>query len=169
MAKVSPYITLIAALFFFLFACKNDQEKTDLTDELKMLAVQEKEIHCSLKVLEDSVTRVWDQYNETLATSFPNTSSDYIKEKMLEVRNSGLLRMFQTFDSLDQRAKYKLVEVEEMDASIVTDMKKLEDDLNQLEQKKIQLFVDLEANSESAWKEWRMKYDSILQKPCTLK
>lgn len=169
MDKLLPYIALIAALSITLFACKQDQEKTKITDELKTLAAQEKEIHCALTVLEDSVTGVWDQYNETLATSFPNTSSDYIKEKMLEVRNSGLLRMFQTFDSLDQRAKTQLLEVEEMDASIVTDMKKLEDDLNQLEEKKIQLFVDLEVNSESDWKEWRMKYDSILQKPCTQK
>lgn len=169
MAKGFPYIALIASLTITLLACNQGQEKTVITDELKALAEQEKEIHCALAVLEDSVTGVWDQYNETLSTSFPSTSSDYIKEKMLEVRNSGLLRMFQTFDSLDQPAKTHLVEVEALDASIVKDMKKLEDDLNQLEEKKIQLFVDLEANSESDWKAWRMKYDSILQKPCTIK
>lgn len=169
MVKGFPYIALIASLTIILLACNQDQEKTKITDELKALAEQEKEIHCALAELEDSVTGVWDRYNETLSTSFPSTSSDYIKEKMLEVRNSGLLRMFQTFDSLDQRAKTQLVEVETLDASVVKDMKKLEKDLNQLEEKKVQLFVDLEANSESDWKAWRMKYDSILQKPCTIK
>lgn len=169
MIKGFPYIALIASLTIILLACNQDQEKTKITDELKALAEQEKEIHCALIELEDSVTGVWDRYNETLSTSFPSTSSDYIKEKMLEVRNSGLLRMFQTFDSLDQRAKTQLVEVETLDASVVKDMKKLEKDLNQLEEKKVQLFVDLEANSESDWKAWRMKYDSILQKPCTIK
>lgn len=139
--KTSWY-TLITIL---LISCSSASTNfAELSYQLQDLGSSEFDLRCRLRVLEDSTRRAWDQFNAELSSQFPETTSEYIRGKMLEMRNAELVRMFQTFDSLPDLVKTKLKETERKDALIVSEVESIQRKLDSIEMNAIQIFMKIE-------------------------
>ena len=129
-----------------------------MNSKLEVLALQGARLNCQLKILQDSTKHAWDQFNLSLSSQFPETTSEYIRSKMLEMRNAELIRMFQTFDSLPEPIKTELNKIEEVDASIVSEVESIQRRLDSIEMDAIKVFMKMEERFPDSLTNYRNRY-----------
>lgn len=160
--KISIYSLIYCAAH--LLSCSNgSDERISLASEL---AAQERKLSCEIDSLRHAVDSIWDDFNDSLSSGFPSTTSPYIRSKMLEMRNGELLRMFQTYDSLDSGIRSLLESTEERDRKIAEELDSLGAIGELIEQKKMQLFMELEKKEKAILEEVRENYEMILKTEC---
>lgn len=146
-----------------VMSCISSSKKLDeLGQQLEILAVNESELQCGLRILEDSTRLIWDDFNIELSSQFPETTSEYIRGKMLEMRNAELIRMFQTFDSLPDPIKMHLRETEQKDDGIVKELETIQRKLDSIEMEIIHVFMKIEEHSPDSLENYRNKYNQLL-------
>lgn len=158
--------TFIYSLFCALHFISCASGSTETTETVSRLAHQEHRIFCEMDSLKAVVDQIWAQFNDSLKQGFPQTTSPYIQSKMLEMKNGELLRMFQTYDSLDSGIKTFLQATEEMDRSISRKLDSLGEIGDQIEREKMQLFMELEKKSNESLSLARENYNKILKTEC---
>ncbi|MCB9316484.1 MAG: hypothetical protein H6569_10125 [Lewinellaceae bacterium] len=86
--------------------------------ELMQLGYQEKTILCTLEVLHSRISNEWDGINALLEANLPPDMPKEEKFNMLNVRNANLIRMFESFQTIDPEIKQALDTVEQADVDM---------------------------------------------------
>lgn len=135
-----PLLYIIPVLLFCLAGCG---QKTN--DEVVLLDLfqEERKLYCQLASMKDSITLQWDNVNELLAESLPEDMPTEEKENMLMVRNASLIRMFQSFDEVEEEVRVVLDHTEQMDMEMSKRITALKKDVQRIELKKMTLLNKL--------------------------
>lgn len=122
--------------FLVFVGCENSP-----TDEALLLTLfqQEKALKCELSLMKDSIVTEWDNINALLKSVLPPDMPPQEQANMLKVRNANLIRMFQSFDSLDESVKMALTKTEKIDAEMTKRITSLKQEVNHIETQKIAL------------------------------
>lgn len=132
------------AVFCFLLAIlpgiigcdKTSHEEVDLLQ----LFAKEKELNCELASMKDRITKEWDNINFLLKENLAPDMPEEEKANMLKVRNANLIRMFQSFNDMDEELKMALKETEEIDLEMTKRINVLKKESNEIESQKMILF-----------------------------
>lgn len=90
--------------------------------------------------MKDSITTEWDNINYLLEENLPAEMPSEEKTNMLKVRNASLIRMFQSFDDVDEGVKMALAKTEQLDIEMTKRITVLKKEVQKIESEKIALF-----------------------------
>ena len=148
----------------FMIGCA---EKPNHQAVLMKIFLQEKEIHCELASLKDSITHEWDEMNALLEKNLSSNMPAEEKNNMLKVRNAGLIRMFESFDEVDEAVKRALSEVEQKDREITARIVDLKKKSQKIESQKMALFeIMSQLEGEEAVRNYKEMYGRSLKEDC---
>ena len=158
---VCPFFVFSLA---FLAGCT---EKTDQGSELKRLFKEEKAIRCELQSMKAGISREWDHTVARLEASLPENMPQEEKNNMLRVRNAGLIRMFESFETVDDGVKQMLAETEKKDAAMAERVAVIKKELMKIDSQKMALFEKIShKKGEEALSSYQAIYEEILGQAC---
>jgi hypothetical protein len=141
--------------------------KDDIKSSLIDLFNEDKELSCKLLSMRDSITIAWDNINYKLEKDLPADMPNAEKTNMLKSRNANLIRMFESFENVDDELKIALDSIELYDIKMAKMILTIRNKREQLEKQKLILFTELSDNNEKeALSEMRNLYHKILNKDC---
>jgi hypothetical protein len=160
-----PKIWLILSpVLFLLWNCT---EKPNLKKDFLAVCQQEKEIHCELAALKDSIGYEWDNMNAMLEKNLPPDMPEAEKNNMLKVRNADLIRMFESFDETSEGVKSALLTVEQKDREMAARIVSLKEKLQEIESRKMALFEKIgELEGEAAVRNYKEMYRKSIAERC---
>ena len=162
---MKPIPIILSGLIVLSFmSCTNSETAWD--GRLKDMASLDLEVNCRLNELRQSTIELWDRFNDSLEISFPVSTSEYVREKMLEVRNGQLLRMFQTYDSLGSNLDHLLYKTEATDKRIVQILDSLTAVADSIDREKMTLFAEIEDRDPASIKKYQKYYAEFLNADC---
>lgn len=123
------------------FSCEANQEQKTA---LLALFEEEKELRCSLAAMKDSISMQWDQINLLLENNMPAEMPGEERANMLKVRNANLIRMFQSFEQMDEGVKVALQATEQMDQEMAQSITAMKKTINDIETQKMKLLSVIE-------------------------
>ena len=160
---ISYFITLYLIV---LTGCQNK----DFTNQIMAISEAEHNIKCELEVMKKEINKEWDTMNESLDDHLPADMAEQEKVNMLKVRNANLIRMFNTFKTLDSEIKDQLRSVEKKDSMMAIEINLLKEKLIEVEHNKMELFNEiLKENGQTAILESKEMYQKNLLKNCSSK
>lgn len=124
-------------LSFSILACDQTQQEESL---LLNLFQKEKQLNCQLISMKDSITSEWDNINLLLENNLPENMPIDEKNNMLKVRNANLIRMFQSFETVDEGVKMALNKTEQLDMEMTKRITGLKQEMQKIESEKMALF-----------------------------
>lgn len=130
-----PVILLPLALL--IAGCHNANHNEEA---LLALFQKEKDLHCQLAVMKDSIRMEWDHVSEMLDENLPEDMPEEEKNNMLKVRNASLIRMFQSYDDVDDQVKMALDKTEMLDRDMSQRINLVRQELQKTETETMQLF-----------------------------
>jgi len=151
-------------LLMILISCGS--EHGDWTEQVGQIARAEKRILCQIDSLHLLADAAWDRFNDSLSAAFDPSASEYTKNKMLEMRNGPLIRMFQAYDSLKGNIPTLLERTEREDVRLSEQMDSLASLGKVLETQKMELFVTLETKAPDLTDTLRRYYLGIIEQTC---
>jgi hypothetical protein len=140
---IKPHSLLKSVACFLLisligiFGCEKQPSDEAILLELFQ---KEKALNCRLSSMKDSISTAWDDINHLLTNALPPDMPEQERANMLKVRNANLIRMFQSFDDIDESVKMALSKTEEMDQEMTKRITSLKQEANKIESQKIALF-----------------------------
>lgn len=163
--KTYTKVKTVLFLFIVVFAyqCK---EKMDFQPTLTELASQEAKIKCHIKELQDSINMAWDKMNMELEANLPAKMPEEERTNMLKVKNAPLIRMFESFATLEDSIKMKLEVVEMKDAKTVEQVVAESQKMKTVEEKKMELFSNIQKTEKDKVEEAQKFYASELSRLC---
>ncbi len=158
------YFTILYLIV--LTGCQNK----DFTSQIMAISEDEHSIKCELEVMKKEINKEWDTMNESLDDHLPADMAEQEKVNMLKVRNANLIRMFNTYKTLDTAIKDQLRSVEKKDSMMAIEINLLKEKLIEIENNKMELFDDiLKENGQTAILELKEMYQKNLLKTCSSK
>ncbi|MBK8966935.1 MAG: hypothetical protein IPM36_09695 [Lewinellaceae bacterium] len=141
--------------------------RSDYKAELLQLGRQEKTIRCTLGTLQTRISSAWDEVNALMEAKLPPDMPAEEKSNMLNVRNANLIRMFESFQSLDPAVKQALTAVEQADLAMRDQILTLKKQAQQVESQKMALFEKINrAGGTTALETHRKLYNDLLRETC---
>ncbi|MCB1175926.1 MAG: hypothetical protein KDK39_20290 [Leptospiraceae bacterium] len=107
--------------------------------EFEELCVAKKNLNAELAVLKDSVGEVWDRINLLLENNFSDQMTPAEKNNMTQVRNASLIRMFASYETMDDGLKAAVDDAEGVDKTIAKRIFLLKLKLRDLESREMRL------------------------------
>jgi uncharacterized protein YdcH (DUF465 family) len=151
MGRSTKRYRLLKPVFYLLFFSLMGVVSCDKpsSDEVVLLELfqKEKELNCSLTLMKDSISMEWDNINTLLKNTLPSNMPSQERANMLKVRNANLIRMFQSFDDVDETVKVALSKTEQIDQEMTKRITSLKKEANQIESQKIALFEKINQTS----------------------
>ncbi len=159
------------SIFYFLSllvvgvsACSQPMDETKALAELSQ---QELLLNCRLSGIRDSISGQWDQVNQMLDEKLPPDMPAKEKANMLKVRNANLIRMFQSYEGLDQELKSTLEFTENMDLDLTRQITALKQELEVLEIRKMVVFEQIyKEKGEEEHAKIKSVYETMLEASC---
>ena len=145
---MKPLVYLLLVILIGILSCNKNQS---VEADLMVLFQKEKELNCRLASMKDSITAEWDNITSLLNQNLPTDMPEAEKANMLKVRNANLIRMFQSFDNVDETIKSALQRTEEMDMKMTKRITSAKRESNNIESQKLTLFE--QANNKFGVKE----------------
>ncbi|MBR9919491.1 MAG: hypothetical protein GYB31_01550 [Bacteroidetes bacterium] len=157
-------LVIIVCLTFGTLACEND---TQSREALVDLFREEKKLQCQLASMKDSIVTEWDNMNHMLESQLPPEMPAEEKNNMLKVRNSSLIRMFQSYEGLNEEVKSALDDLEQRDRKMAERLGELKQEIQRIESEKMLLLQKLqETNGNDAIEEINTLNQAILTENC---
>ncbi|MCB0537905.1 MAG: hypothetical protein KDE33_10320 [Bacteroidetes bacterium] len=155
---------IIPLLFICLTGCNTkNREETALLNMFH----KEKELSCQLASMKDSITLEWDNINGLLEENLPADMPLEEKNNMLKVRNASLIRMFQSFDEVDEEVKKALDKTEKVDMEMSKRITALKREVQKIESEKMMLFQKInETMGAEEVARFKDKRQSVLAEKC---
>lgn len=94
--------------------------------------------------MKDSISMQWDQINLLLENNMPAEMPGEERANMLKVRNANLIRMFQSFEQMDEGVKVALQATEQMDQEMAQSITAMKKTINDIETQKMKLLSVIE-------------------------
>jgi uncharacterized small protein (DUF1192 family) len=117
--------------------------------------------------MKDSISTEWDHINQLLESGLPADTPEEEKKNMLKVRNAGLIRMFQSYDGMEEEVKVALEQTEQLDMEMSKRITALKKEIQRIESQRIELFQKVE-QKEGPQKvdHYRAVYQSVQSAAC---
>ncbi|MCB9339026.1 MAG: hypothetical protein H6577_12925 [Lewinellaceae bacterium] len=161
---MKPTYFFLSLLLFAVFGCEN---KPNEEAALLELFQKEKALNCQLASMKDSITTEWDNINHLLQKNLPTDMPAEEKTNMLKVRNASLIRMFQSFDDVDEGVKMALDKTEQLDMEMTKRITVLKKEAQKIESEKIVLFQKInEASGADEVSRFKDLHQSVLSENC---
>lgn len=139
----------------------------DYETELMQLGREEKALQCTLDSLHSRISTEWDGVNALLKANLPQDMPEEEKANMLRVRNAGLIRMFESFQSVDPAIKQALAAVEQTDVNMRKEILVLKAQAQQVEAHKMALYEKISRTAgAAALASYQKRYSDILRETC---
>ena len=165
-SHINFFTYFIPLYLIVLTGCKTK----DFTNQLMAISESEHNIKCELEVMKKEINKEWDTMNESLDDHLPAEMAEQEKVNMLKVRNANLIRMFNTYKTLDSEMKDQLRFVEKKDSMMAIEINLLKEKLIEVENNKMELFNEiLKENGQTAILKSREMYQKNLLKNCSSK
>jgi hypothetical protein len=148
-----------------LSGCHQSKDK-DLDLKMEALIQKEKEVHCHLTTLKEKITRVWDNIAQLLDENLPEEMPADEKSNMIAVRNANLIRMFQSYESLDTELKDSIQKAESIDLEIMKTINEQKKILEEVGMEKMRLMEELPEEKRT---EFTQKLEKMKKEPCTIR
>ena len=159
--------TVFYFLLIFLFSILGCENKPKEETVLLELFQKEKALNCQLAAMKDSITTEWDNINYLLEENLPAEMPSEEKTNMLKVRNASLIRMFQSFDDVDEGVKMALAKTEQLDIEMTKRITVLKKEVQKIESEKIALFQKInEASGADELARIKGIHQSLLSENC---
>ncbi len=126
MAKPAALICLALASV----ACADRQAEMALE-----LFGEKKALDCRMEQLHQQADSLWDEVAASLSRALPADMPADERRNMIQVRNTGLIMMFQSFPTLDTAIQNQVVAAGKQDEKIAGEMRAVLDQLDAAEQK----------------------------------
>jgi len=154
-------------LLILLFAVSGCENKPNEEAVLLELFHKEKKLSCQLASMKDSIITEWDNINHLLEENLPADMPTEEKTNMLKVRNASLIRMFQSFDDVDEEMKMALNKTEQLDMKMTKRITVLKKEVQKIESEKIALFQKInEASGAEELARFKNIHQSLLLEKC---
>lgn len=159
------------SIFYFLslllFAVLGCTSKPKLEATLLELFQKEKVLNCQLASMKDSITTEWDSINHLLEENLPAEMPAEEKANMLKVRNANLIRMFQSYDAVDEGVKMALDKTEQLDMEMTQRITALKKEVQKIESEKMMLLQKInEASGADEVARFNDLHQSVLSEKC---
>lgn len=139
----------------------------DPKDMIVKLSEKEKELNCQLASMKNSITREWDNINNLLEASLPEEMPEDERNNILAVRNANLIRMFQSFENIDDSIKMALKITEQKDMEMSKRLQALKQEASAIQKEKIKIFQTVnQTGGEQKLIELKTLNQKILSKEC---
>ncbi len=160
----SGIAVMLMPLVFMIPGC----HPADRTEEALLASFQkEKDLHCQLAVMKDSIKMEWDHVSEMLDENLPEDMPEEEKNNMLKVRNASLIRMFQSYADVDKEVKMALDKTEMLDRDMSQRINLLRQELQKTETETMQLFQQIgEAKSSDELARLKDIHKNLLAENC---
>lgn len=161
---MKPLSYFLFLLIFTVLGCVNKpKEKAALLELFR----KEKNLNCQLVSIKDSITTEWDNINHLLEENLPADMPVEEKTNMLKVRNANLIRMFQSYNNIDEGVKMELNKTEQLDMKMTKRITALKQELQKIELEKMALFqkINRTAGAEEV-ANFRDIHQSLLSDSC---
>lgn len=163
--KHARYASLGAALVLVsLIGCKDSS--SEVQSEINTMVSKHAKLKCNLSAMEGSLENTWTDMNVLLAQELPKDMPIDEKNNMLAVKNGSLIRMFESFEGLNDTIKKALNRVENEDLKMVTKIHEVKNMLSKLEDERMTLFAKIQNTHPEELEKWRNLYQELLSRPC---
>lgn len=159
-SRVTLLICLFAAVFFI--ACK-DKPEGKAADELLMKIAR---LECQQVKLKEEMSILWDSVAIVLEDHLPESMPHQERSNMISVRNAGMIRMFESYDSLGTGIQSMIDVVENQDQKAVSEFALMQEELKMLEQERLKAFEELEKTNPARLEVRRTMHMKMLEDPC---
>ncbi|MEZ4980482.1 MAG: hypothetical protein R2769_02630 [Saprospiraceae bacterium] len=129
--------------FSILLLNCNPSTPKELNIKMEVLFQKEKQALCHLTTLKEKITTVWDRIAQLLEEQLPEEMPEDEKSNMIAVRNANLIRMFQSYDSLEADLKDSIQKAEAIDLEIMKTINEQKKILEEVELEKMRLMEKL--------------------------
>lgn len=155
----------LGVMLMTLVSCSTDHNEKEV--ELRQLFMQEKALSCELQAMKEQVRQDWDSINMLLDKNLPEDMPEEEKTNMLKVRNANLIRMFESFEEVDEEVKEALKDTELRDQAVTKKLVVLKKKAGELEARKNILLEELShAEGEKALSKYKAILSETLKEAC---
>ncbi len=157
--------TIILCVGAFVIGSCHDSSKQE--ESLHDLFAQEKVVYCHLNALQDSIRQDWDNINMLLDKNLPAETPAEERANILKVRNANLIRMFESFEQVDDETKQALHNTEMNDQKVAQRMIALKKKAHDIESKRNLLLEELHRKKgDEIVIRYKTNLAQILKEPC---
>lgn len=148
----------------FMVGCNEDPNRHET---MVKLFQQEKDLKCQLESMQDSIRREWDSLSSMMERELPADMPLEEKNNMLKVRNADLIRMFESFATLNDTVKVAVKATEMKDKAMISRIAAVRQNAEAIETQKIALFEAIsKEEGEAALANYKSIYSETIKKPC---
>lgn len=122
---------LPAIALFCLWRCTSNSESETLAHRGAALQQRGQLFYCELQNLGMESKYLWDSVALALQAELPQNMPAKERKNMVDIRNAGLLRMFEAYDGLPAEVQDRIDRAEQEDQQLAGRMRALSDSLRQ--------------------------------------
>lgn len=148
-------------LLISLGSCSSPEAKTGKWDDFFSSVRMHYCQNARLKTQSDSL---WNDVAIQMDKLLPADMDTAVRRRLIEIKNSGIIRTFKIYHTFPDTIKHKLTQVDTFDARIVRMLHANDEVLDSLERTKLKLMSEISNEQEKA--EFSRVYDSSVQDPC---
>jgi len=149
--------------FLFLIGCSS---VTDYEGKLHEIASREKAIDCELQYLRDSVGMEWEHVAAMMEERLPASMPMEEKNNMLQAKNANLIRMFESYETLNDEVKMAVDKAERKDESIASQIMQFRKEKQKIENERMQILGLASQDGSSDTERLRQVYNEVLKEDC---
>lgn len=150
-------------------ACSDNKEAGGNEQEKKLaeLIDLEMSLRCTMDSIRMAVKEEWDLVNQKLDAGVPADMPEEEKRNMLKVRNAPLIRMFESYETLDSEIRMAVDKAEEMDRFMAGRISEINRQVRNLEDQRFKIYSEVEmAGEKEGLDKIKEDYNKLLNDPC---
>lgn len=151
-------------LTIFILVCISCNQDRSLETQFAKIAQIEQKRLCQLDSIKTAITLIWDNVNDSLRAEFEGKIPQAELKNMLAVRNSSMIRMFQSYETLDAGKKQLVDDAQKKDELLAKKLLSINKELKTIADKKRNLLASLD--DQEAINQIIKTYEFPLKQPC---
>lgn len=150
---------LLGILIFSNTQCNNDAK-------IEALRAERRTLYCEMDMLKRQSDSLWNDLAVRLDRDLPPDMKPDERRNMINIKNAGLIRMFEVFPSLDSSIHSLVENAEKMDQALASQMR-ANMEANHINEAALnQVLEDLEKGNPDKFKKLKQDLEADLRTPC---
>ncbi len=142
-------------------------DKTNREETFYQLIKEEKALLCELSMMRDSISATWDNVSNMLDQNLPENMPEEEKNNMLNARNGSLIRMFESFENVNDDVKMTLTKAEHYDSEMAKKIMIMKEEKQQIESSIMALLKETkELKGTEGYNQLKTAYQNKLNEEC---
>lgn len=139
--------------------CNNDAK-------IEALRVERQTLHCEMEMLKHQSDSLWNAVAVHLDQELPPDMKPDERRNMINIKNAGLIRMFEVFPSLDSSIHSLVEHAEKMDQALASQMRANMEANHVNEAALNQVLENLEKGNPDKFKKLKQDLEADMRTPC---